>query len=142
VRPGDPLIEGTLLGPLHTQQAVSVYHTAIDALRLSGAEIIAGGDVFSDSDLNSELAGGNFVRPTIAVPKSPQPQQSLWSKETFAPILNVAVFDEVEQAIEWNNSVPQGLSSSLWTRDIRNIGKWVGPAGSDCGIVNVRPCLN
>lgn len=55
----------------------------------------------------------------------------------FAPILNVAVFDKIEEAIEWNNAVPQGLSSTLFTRDMRNIGLWTGAAGSDCGIVNV-----
>ncbi|KAG8686835.1 hypothetical protein FRC11_008271 [Ceratobasidium sp. 423] len=60
------------------------------------------------------------------------------AKATFAPELNVAMFDEIEQAIEWNNAVPQGLSSSLWTRDMRNIGKWIGPGGSDAGIVNVN----
>jgi hypothetical protein len=76
----------------------------------------------------------------LAVPNKPQPRElpEVWTKETFAPVLNVAVFDEIEQAIEWNNAVPQGLSSSLWTRDMRNVGKWIGPSGSDAGIVNVR----
>ena len=68
---------------------------------------------------------------------SANPKDDIWSTEVFAPILNVAIFDDLEQAIEWNNAVPQGLSSSLWTRDIRNVGKWIGPAGSDAGIVNV-----
>ena len=75
--------------------------------------------------------------PTIAIPQEVNVKDRVWSTETFAPVLNVGVFDELEQAIEWNNGVPQGLSSSLWTRDIRNVGKWIGPAGSDAGIVNV-----
>ncbi len=56
----------------------------------------------------------------------------------------VKVFDEIEEAIEWNNGVRQGLSSSLWTRDVRNVGKWLGlggAKGSDCGIVNVSYLL-
>ena len=61
----------------------------------------------------------------------------LWETERFAPILCVAEFDELEEAIAMNNAVPQGLSSSLWTRDVRHVGKWIGPAGSDAGIVNV-----
>lgn len=139
LRPGDPLAEHTLLGPMHTRRATSMYTDAINTLRSSGAEILAGGGLYDASDFDSDnLARGFFVRPTIAQPASSDPGQALWTRETFAPILNVAVFDELEEAIALNNSVPQGLSSSLWTRDIRNIGKWIGPAGSDCGIVNVR----
>ncbi|KAF8579064.1 NAD-aldehyde dehydrogenase [Ramaria rubella] len=136
--PGDPLVERTLLGPLHTERAISTYTKAIQTLRSTGAEILVGGEPFSPSELAEGITYGFYVRPTIAQPKSPEPHQALWSTETFAPILNVAVFDELEEAIEWNNAVPQGLSSSLWTKDVRNIGKWIGPTGSDCGIVNVN----
>ncbi|KAG8926412.1 hypothetical protein FRC02_008900 [Tulasnella sp. 418] len=140
VRIGDPLISSTLMGPLHSTQAVDTYHNAIKSLQSTGAEILLGGK--SASGLPEALGSGNFVLPTIAIPSSPSPVEgsssSIWTTETFAPVLNVAVFDELEQAIEWNNAVPQGLSSSLWTRDIRNIGKWMGPAGSDTGIVNVN----
>lgn len=138
LRPGDPLDPLTLLGPLHTQAATSTYSEAINWLRSSGAEILAGGGLFDASECNGDLGRGFYVRPTIAQPASSDPSQALWTKEIFAPILNIAVFDELEEAIELNNAVPQGLSSSLWTRDIRNIGRWIGPAGSDCGIVNVR----
>lgn len=135
LQPGDPLVEGTLLGPLHTRSAIDIYAQAVWNLRQSGAEILTGGQRYPQEALLT--AGGNFVQPTITIPKETDMKQAIWSKETFAPILNVAIFDELEEAIEWNNAVPQGLSSSLWTREIRNIGKWIGPAGSDAGIVNV-----
>ncbi|EIN14489.1 NAD-aldehyde dehydrogenase [Punctularia strigosozonata HHB-11173 SS5] len=131
---GDPLVKDTLLGPLHTQAAVGIYLNAVEHLRKSGAEILAGGERYSRSPLDQ----GNFVQPTIAIPKSTDTADPIWSTETFAPVLSVAVFDELEKAIEWNNAVPQGLSASLWTRDLRNVGKWIGPAGSDTGIVNVN----
>lgn len=150
VSPGDPLAESTLIGPLHTATAVQNYTNTIEHLRSIGADILIGGEVCRQAPLTS----GNFVQPTISVPKSVDTRDKIWSTEVFAPILNVAVFDELDQAIEWNNAVPQvrflkflgngssltyskGLSSSLWTRDLRNAGRWVGPSGSDAGIVNV-----
>ncbi|KAI0337491.1 NAD-aldehyde dehydrogenase [Trametopsis cervina] len=138
--PGDPLHEKTLLGPLHTKNATAIYNKGIETLQSAGAEILVGGSAYSN--LSSPLSGGNFVRPTLAVPPASVPlSHTLWQTETFAPITCVSVFDELEEAIEWNNGVKQGLSSSLWTRDIRNVGKWVGlgsGGGSDCGIVNVN----
>jgi len=131
LQPGDPLDARTLLGPLHTRAAVNAYDGAIAELKDSGAQILVGGERYYRD------AGGNFVRPTIAVPV-PSSHGALWATERFAPVLLVAEFEELEQAIEWNNAVPQGLSSSLWTRDLRNVGKWIGPAGSDAGIVNVN----
>lgn len=142
VQPGDPLATGTLLGPLHTPAALSSFESAVTALRTSGASILAGGTRAPDSLIPGALSGGNWVLPTIAVPASADPTAvsnagALWRTETFAPVLQVGVFDELEEAIAWNNAVPQGLSSSLWTRDMRALGKWIGPEGSDCGIVNV-----
>ncbi|KIM92238.1 hypothetical protein PILCRDRAFT_57516 [Piloderma croceum F 1598] len=134
VRAGDPLEDSTLLGPLHTQAAISIYSDAIKHLQDTDAEILIGGKRYDDAPLKN----GNFVQPTIAIPKILDPKNQIWSTETFAPILNAAVFDDIDQAIEWNNAVPQGLSSSLWTRDLKNVGKWIGPAGSDAGIVNVN----
>lgn len=128
---GDPLDQSTLLGPLHNENAVKNYHKAILHLHDVGADILVGGKVINPTGFES----GNFVQPTIAVP--PSVDLELWKKELFAPVLNVSVFDHIEEAIERNNEVPQGLSSSIWTRDVRNIGKFLGPTGSDCGIVNV-----
>ncbi|KAF8892942.1 NAD-aldehyde dehydrogenase [Infundibulicybe gibba] len=132
--PADPLASGTLLGPMHTRASLNVYSDAIHRLQSSEAEILTGGRRYEEAPLDA----GNFVQPTIAIPKSADPADQIWSRETFAPILNVAIFDEIDQAIAWNNAVPQGLSSSLWTRDMRNVGKWIGPRGSDAGIVNVN----
>ncbi|CAA7269910.1 unnamed protein product [Cyclocybe aegerita] len=134
--PGDPLVDGTLLGPLHSRSACETYAKAVQHLRASGAEILTGGNKYKEGPLSA----GNFVEPTVAIPRlaAPDTDELIWKTETFAPILNVAVFDDLEQAISWNNGVPQGLSSSLWTRDLRNLGKWIGPSGSDTGIVNVN----
>ena len=105
VRPGDPLARGTLLGPLHSRAAMGVYHDAIEHLHTTGAEILTGGAPYKD--LPAPLDGGNFVMPTIAIPQGVNVKDRVWSTETFAPVLNVGVFDELEQAIEWNNGVPQ-----------------------------------
>ncbi|CAK5263764.1 unnamed protein product [Mycena citricolor] len=137
VTPGDPLDDATLLGPLHTASAVGMFKKTIDYLHDTDADIITGGRVYS-SDRQPMGCDGNFVQPTLAVPKDADHSDILWQTECFAPILNCAVFDELEEAIQWNNAVPQGLSSSLWTRDMRNVGTWIGPRGSDAGIVNVN----
>lgn len=100
---GDPLTDGTLVGPLHTRAACDTYEKAIDYLRTSGAKILTGGKL----NKNAPFHSGNFVEPTIAIPRSSNPEDYIWKTETFAPILNVAIFDELEQAITWNNAVPQ-----------------------------------
>ncbi|KAF8323695.1 NAD-aldehyde dehydrogenase [Clavulina sp. PMI_390] len=143
---GDPLDSQTLVGPLHTKNAVAVYKESIAIIRAIGGEIVTGGETHAHP-ATSHLHGGNFVLPTIAIPPTASTAKTMsdegraalekiWTEETFAPVLKVAVFDELEEAIELNNSVPQGLSSTLWSTDVRNLGKWIGPGGSDCGIVN------
>ena len=114
VSPGDPLIDGTLLGPLHSHAACDTYGNAIQYLRTSGAEILTGGNKYNQIPLDS----GNFVEPTIAIPKSGRPDDTIWKTETFAPILNVAIFDELEQAIHWNNSVPQARARLVCVVDM------------------------
>ncbi|KAH9169327.1 NAD-aldehyde dehydrogenase [Lactarius sanguifluus] len=123
--PGDPLDARTLLGPLHTRAAVDAYDDAIAGLKAAGSQILVGGARY--------LVGGNFVRPTIAVPAAVA-ADALWATERFAPVLLVAEFEELEQAIAWNNAVPQGLSSSLWTRDLRQCRQVnVGTSGAEIG---------
>ena len=162
LEPGDPLDSRTLLGPLHSRAALDIYDDAIMELKDAGAQILCssgaggGGGGGRYENLTSPLDRGNFVRPTIAmIPKRLKSRAkfnsrkksddddsdfgaaALWAKERFVPVLCVAEFEELDEAIAWNNAVPQGLSSSLWTRDVRHVGKWIGPAGSDTGIVNV-----
>ncbi|KAF8336651.1 NAD-aldehyde dehydrogenase [Cantharellus anzutake] len=138
---GDPLHPDTLLGPLHTPAAVKIYQDSINDIRESGGSVLTGG--FPYVPMQKELEHGNYVLPAIAVPNSSPKTAAdrgkvdrIWNQETFAPVLKVALFDELEEAIELNNGVPQGLSSSLWSNDVRNLGKWIGPEGSDAGIVN------
>lgn len=110
LKPGDPLQPSTLLGPLHTNAAVGIYSNAVQRLRDEGAEILCGGGVYGEGEVSGvKFIGGkgNFVKPTIAVPSTVDTKKDIWRKETFAPVLTVGVFDELEQAIEWNNGVPQ-----------------------------------
>jgi aldehyde dehydrogenase family 7 member A1 len=103
VKPADPLADNTLFGPLHSHAGIKAYNDTIEHLRSINAEILIGGNRYTGGPLDA----GNFVQPTIAIPKSANPADHIWRRETFAPILNVAVFDSLEQAIEWNNAVPQ-----------------------------------
>jgi aldehyde dehydrogenase family 7 protein A1 len=141
---GDPLDPATLVGPLHTPAAVTLYERAIAGIKRSGGEVLTGGSVYTHP--SAHLQRGNYVLPAIVLPNASsivttehqKLVKKIWEQEDFAPILKVAIFDELDEAIAMNNGVPQGLSSCLWSTDVRNLGKWIGPTGSDCGIVNVR----
>jgi len=127
VKIGDPLSDGILCGPLHTKNAVTQYKEAIQKAQQQGGKVVHGGNVIERD--------GNFVEPTII---SIKPDAQIVQHETFVPILYVMKFKTLEQAIEYNNMVEQGLSSSLFTNSPYNIAIWTGPKGSDCGIVNVN----
>lgn len=128
IKIGDPLAEGTLCGPLHTEAAVKDFVAGVQKAKDCGGEILYGGGALSDRP-------GNFVQPTIAaVPTDAECVQ----EELFAPLLYVMKFKDLDHAIELNNSVKQGLSSALFTSSQENVFKWTGPSGSDCGIVNVN----
>ncbi|KAG8050088.1 hypothetical protein GUJ93_ZPchr0009g2404 [Zizania palustris] len=127
VRLGDPLETGTLLGPLHTSASREAFLEGIQTIRSQGGKILYGG-----SAIESE---GNFVQPTIVEISSSAP---VVREELFGPVLYVMKFQTLKEAIEINNSVSQGLSSSIFTRRPDIIFKWIGPHGSDCGIVNVN----
>ncbi|KAG7209015.1 hypothetical protein KM043_015181 [Ampulex compressa] len=127
-RIGDPLDDGTLYGPLHTQQAVDEYKAAIRKATESGGTIEFGGKQIDRP--------GFYVEPTIISGLSPEAE--VVQQETFAPIVYVLEANSLEEAIAVNNGVEQGLSSSLFTKSIGNLFQWIGPHGSDCGIVNVN----
>ncbi|GMQ08125.1 hypothetical protein CsSME_00051998 [Camellia sinensis var. sinensis] len=127
VKIGDPLEKGTLLGPLHTRTSREKFEKGMEIIKSQGGKILTGGSV-----IESE---GNFVHPTIV---EISPNAAVVKEELFAPVLYVMKFQTLKEAIEINNSVPQGLSSSIFTRKPEILFKWIGPLGSDCGIVNVN----
>ncbi len=128
VRIGDPLDERTLMGPLVSSDAVSEYEQGLAEIQRQGGEIAHGGRVLADD-------GGYFVEPTIVRSRADMP---ICREEIFAPILHVFAVDSLEEAIEVNNAVPQGLSSALFTTNLSTTERWLSSTGSDCGIANVN----
>ncbi|RHY92302.1 hypothetical protein DYB37_011727, partial [Aphanomyces astaci] len=122
---GDPLDPNTLCGPLHNQAAVDNFANGIKSILAQHGKVLRGGKVLPGP--------GNFVEPTLVAIEHDAPIVQI-----FAPITYVMKFADLDEAIEKNNDVPQGLSSSLFTNNQAAIFKWTGPAGSDCGIVNVN----
>ncbi len=124
---GDPLADGTLMGPVISEQAVEQMMNAIDIAREQGGEVVTGG--------RRVERDGFFVEPTIVkVPK----KASITQDETFAPILWIIEFDTLDEAIEIQNGVTQGLSSAIFTESLKNAEKFLSATGSDCGIANVN----
>lgn len=130
VRVGNPLEEGIICGPLHTKSAVSAFEKTLEEAKQLGGSIAVGGG------LAKGLGGENYVNPTIVTGLKHNSPVVL--RETFVPIVYAVKFNSLEQVIEYNNEAEQGLSSSLFTRDVGKIFHWLGPKGSDCGIVNVN----
>ena len=124
---GDPLDSNTLMGPLHTRAAVKEFTDGIDTIRQQGGVILTGGNVIERP--------GFFVQPTIVEIHHSAP---IVMDELFVPILYLIKFSTLDEAIAINNEVPQGLSSGLFTMNMRNMWQWLGPNGSDCGLVNVN----
>jgi aldehyde dehydrogenase (NAD+) len=124
---GDPLVPGTLMGPLVSEGAVEQMMNALDIAREQGARIVTGG--------NRLDRPGFFVEPTIAVVPA---AAAITQQETFAPILWVIEFDTLDEAIQIQNGVTQGLSSAIFTESVRNAEKFLSDVGSDCGIAHVH----
>jgi aldehyde dehydrogenase (NAD+) len=125
---GDPLLEGTLMGPLIDANAVKEMMDALQQATADGGEILIGGQRLPDM-------GTNFVQPTIV--KMPR-QTEIVRQETFAPILYLLEYESLEEAIQLHNDVPQGLSSAIFTRDLQQSEVFLSASGSDCGIANVN----
>ncbi|CAB4058213.1 ALDH7A1 [Lepeophtheirus salmonis] len=128
-RIGDPLEDGTLYGPLHSKNGIEAYKKTIQDAVAAGGKIEFGGKVIEDRP-------GNYVEPTIITGLAHD--SPVVMRETFAPIVHILKTKSLDEAIQWNNEVEQGLSSSLFTSDIGKLFRWIGPKGSDCGIVNVN----
>ncbi len=131
VRIGDPLDPHTLMGPLVDQKAVRIYLEAMDAIREQGGKIIYGGEKVTEG----VPADGAFVLPTLVEAENSMP---IVQEETFAPILYLIRFRELDDAIRMHNDVPQGLSSAIFTTNLKYAEKFLSAMGSDCGIANVN----
>ena len=125
---GDPMADGVLMGPLVSREAVDGMMRAVAQATAEGGEVLIGGGRLPE-------LGPNYVQPTII--RMPQ-QTPLVHDETFAPILYVMAYDTMDEAIALHNAVPQGLSSAIFTRDLRTSEAFLSQAGSDCGIANVN----
>jgi len=128
VRIGDPLDAATLMGPLIDATAVDNYRRALEEARAAGGTVVCGGNV--------RAGPGFYVEPTIVTGLSAA--CDVVQRETFAPILYVTPFDTLDDAIAENNRVPQGLSSAIFTADVRAAEAFLAATGSDCGIANVN----
>ncbi len=124
---GNPLEPGVLMGPLIDPAAVESYQAAIDEIKKEGGEILCGGHVLKRP--------GHFVEPTMVYVRN---QGSIVRRETFAPILYVMTFRTIEEAIYLQNDVPQGLSSAIFSNELRHGERFLSAEGSDCGIANIN----
>jgi len=132
---GSPLADGTLLGPLIDKSAYDAMQSALARARNEGGTVTGG-----DRVLAEDYPNAYYVTPAIAEMPG---QTCIVEEETFAPILYVMRYgegtgDDLDQAIDLHNAVPQGLSSCIFTNDMREAERFLSSVGSDCGIVNVN----
>ncbi|NUW34307.1 aldehyde dehydrogenase family protein [Nonomuraea sp. SMC257] len=128
---GDPFDDATLVGPLITGQAHDAMRHALGTARAEGGKLLAGGG----RRLADAAPAAFYAEPAIVRVEG---QNGIVREETFAPILYVQTYRTLDEAIELNNAVPQGLSSSVFTRDVGEAELFTSATGSDCGIVNVN----
>ncbi len=128
VRIGNPLDSKTLVGPLIDEASYLSMKIALEEAEQAGGKIIVGGE-------RKKTKGGYYVSPAIVEMNA---QTEIVKHETFAPILYVMTYDKFSDAIKMNNDVPQGLSSCIFTLDVREAETFLSATGSDCGIANVN----
>lgn len=128
---GNPLEDGILMGPLIDREAVDSMQAALVQLKEQGGRILWGGTVLSGDIYDA----GTYVTPCICEAPADAP---LLQEETFAPVLYMVRYSELDEAIAYQNGVPQGLSSAIFTRDIGESETFLSYRGSDCGLANVN----
>ncbi len=128
---GDPLRQGTLVGPLIDGGAFERVIDAIAVATAEGGEHVVGGDRV----LAAEAPDAHYVSPAIVAMPA---QTDIVRTETFGPLLYVLGYDDLDEAIALHNDVPQGLASSIFTNDLREAERFMAADGSDCGIANVN----
>lgn len=128
---GDPLDQHNHVGPLIDKEAVHLYLNSIEACKAEGGKFIVEGGVLNGAGYES----GCYVKPCIA---EAEPGYKIVQHETFAPILYLLKYKTIDEAIAIQNEVPQGLSSSIMTLNMREAEQFLSHAGSDCGIANVN----
>ena len=126
---GDPTDPANLMGPLNSRDGVDAYLDAVAKARAAGGKVETGGEALTDRP-------GNFVLPTIITGLSNDAE--IVQHETFAPILYVMKYSDLADAIHMQNDVPQGLSSAIFTTNLKRAEAFLSAAGSDCGIANVN----
>ncbi len=131
LRIGNPLDESNHVGPLIDQHAVQQYLNALEEIKREGGRMVVEGGVLEGPGYES----GCYVKPCVA---EARPDMAIVQHETFAPILYLLKYKDLDEAIAIQNSVPQGLSSAIMTNDLREAEKFLSAAGSDCGIANVN----
>ncbi len=129
---GDPAADGTLIGPLIHETAYRDMVRALEQARTDGGEVVGG-----ERRMFSGEAGDTSYYVSPAVVRMPA-QTEVVHAETFAPILYVLTYEDLDEAIALNNAVPQGLSSAIFTLDMREAERFMAADGSDCGIANVN----
>ena len=128
---GNPLDESNHVGPLIDKDAVNMYLSAIEKAKEEGGNVLVEGGILEGEGYES----GCYVKPVIIEAKN---HFKIVQEETFAPILYVMRYSELEEAVKMQNDVKQGLSSAIMTADLREAERFLSASGSDCGIANVN----
>ena len=131
VRIGNPLERGTLMGPLIDKTAVDLVHHSIQRLQDEGGKVLYGGEALDGAD----FPGGCYMKPCLASAKA---DLEIVQHETFGPLLYLMSYGDFDEALAMHNNVSQGLSSAIFTNDLREAEKFVSAVGSDCGLANVN----